>query len=69
VIDADRTGVCGDLLAVIALLSLAGVPRRLLRAMGKTSPAAVDKALGQLATSSLLTYSGETGSTVTAHGW
>jgi tetratricopeptide (TPR) repeat protein len=69
----DRTGLCRPVLDVIALLSPAGVPRELLYAAGRESilsrfaePPAIDRALGQLADVSLLTFSGD-GSTVAAH--
>jgi tetratricopeptide (TPR) repeat protein len=61
---ADTTGLCAELLGMIALLSPAGVSRLLLHAMGKSS-ASVDSALGKLATASLLTLGED--STVTAH--
>jgi tetratricopeptide (TPR) repeat protein len=67
----DPTGLCGDLLNVIALLSSSGTSRQILYC-GESSDvfmadeAAIDEALAHLADASLLTFSGD-GSTVTAH--
>jgi tetratricopeptide (TPR) repeat protein len=67
--DADPTGLCRGLVNVIALLSAAGVSRTLLYAAGQqgllsppgiqtsAGPGSVDKALGDLASASLLTFS------------
>jgi Tetratricopeptide repeat len=71
---ADPSGVCGDLLATISLLSPEGVSRDLLygddggNAPGAGAPE-IDEALSRLADASLLTFSGEDGSEpiVTAH--
>jgi tetratricopeptide (TPR) repeat protein len=63
---ADKTGLCASLLGVVALLSPAGVPRRVLHATKEASPAEIDDALGQLAIASLLTV-GVGASLVTAH--
>ena len=75
----DRTGVCGAVMDLVAVLSAAGVPRAVLHAAGQAGalsekneaaggvPAeVVDEALGRLAGSSLLTFS-TGGGTVTAH--
>jgi tetratricopeptide (TPR) repeat protein len=68
----DPTGVCGDLLAMVSLLSPAGVARALLYAAGPAgvlsagSPA-VDEALGLLSDASLLAYTGDDHSHVVAH--
>jgi tetratricopeptide (TPR) repeat protein len=76
--DSDPTGLCRGLINMVALLSAAGVSRTLLYAAGQqcllprpgtdtaAGPSAIDKALGQLAGESLLTFSGD-GSTVAAH--
>ena len=67
----DPTGLCGDLLNVISLLSSHGTSRQILYC-GESSDvfmagdAAIDEALAHLADASLLTFSGD-GSTVTAH--
>jgi tetratricopeptide (TPR) repeat protein len=78
VADEDRTGLCGALMNVIALLSTAGVSRALLYSAGQegmlqfpgsdtaTEPESIDEALGQLASASLLTFSMDH-STVAAH--
>ena len=75
---ADRTGVCGAVMDLVSVMSAAGVPRALLHTAGRLgaltaqeqvsaiSPYMVDEALGQLAGSSLLTFSVD-GATVTAH--
>jgi hypothetical protein len=69
----DWTGLSRPVLDAIALLSPAGVPRELLYTAGRegilsrfAEPPAIDRALGQLADASLLTFSGD-GSAVTAH--
>ena len=66
--DGDPTGLCRALINVVALLSAAGVSRALLYAAGQrglfqhydteaaTGPESIDKALGQLASASLLTF-------------
>lgn len=71
---SDSTGLCGDLLAVISLLSAEGVPRDLLHTGGPAGPflgqtAEIDEALASLADASLLTFSGQDESepTLTAH--
>jgi hypothetical protein len=71
---ADPSGVCGDLLAVISLLSPEGVPRDLLyggESEGAPGPGAaeIDESLARLADASLLTFSGDDGPEpiVTAH--
>lgn len=66
VMKADRTGLCGDLLDTVSLLSATGVPRELLYASAEASELEIDEALGLLAGASLLTIGGG-GSTVTAH--
>ena len=75
---SDLTGLCRGLINVVALLSAAGVSRALLHAAGQqgllprpgaetaAEPSAIDEALGQLASASLLTFSVD-GSTVAAH--
>jgi tetratricopeptide (TPR) repeat protein len=63
VMTADRTGLCGTILAVVSLLSPTGVSRDLLSI---PAPGATDEALGRLANASLLTFSGD-GSMVSAH--
>ena len=72
----DRTGVCGAVMDLVAVLSAAGVPRAVLHAAGQAGALSgqaggvaaevVDEALGRLAGSSLLTFS-TGGGTVTAH--
>jgi tetratricopeptide (TPR) repeat protein len=73
---ADRTGLCSDLADVIALLSTTGVSRELLRAAGpsgvfsepgRVTPGGIDEAIGRLASASLLVFSGDDDSTVSAH--
>ena len=71
--DADRTGLCGDLLDLVAVLSPAGVSRALLHTAGQpgilprlADPPEIDEALGRLATSSLLSFSDD-GTSVTTH--
>ena len=71
---SDSTGLCGDLLAVISLLSADGVSRDLLHTSGPAGPflgqaAEIDEALASLADASLLTFSGQDESepTLTAH--
>jgi tetratricopeptide (TPR) repeat protein len=59
----DPSGLCGDLLAVISLLSTEGVARELLhRGERESAPdgraAEIDEALARLADASLLTFSG-----------
>ncbi len=76
VADKDRTGLCGGLMNMIALLSTDGVTRALLYFAGQkglfeftgadTGPGKIDEALGILAGASLLTFSMDD-STVTAH--
>ncbi len=78
----DGTGVCGAVMDLASVLSVAGVPRAPLYAAGRagalskkrgvlprkkqTLPEVVDEALGRLAGSSLLNFSVD-GTTVTAH--
>jgi tetratricopeptide (TPR) repeat protein len=74
----DGTGVCSAVMDLVSVLSAAGVPRAVLHAAGQAGalseqeklgavpPDVVDEALGQLAGSSLLTFSVD-GGTVTAH--
>ena len=69
--DADETGLSGGLINVISLLSAAGVSRDLLYAAGQAgvfappgtqtlaAPGQIDVAIGQLASASLLTFSGD----------
>jgi tetratricopeptide (TPR) repeat protein len=76
--DHDQTGLCRELLDVIALLSAAGVSRALLHAAGElgllpppgagtdVGPERIDAALGRLAAASLLTFSVD-GTAVAAH--
>jgi hypothetical protein len=76
VAQADQTGLSQSLMDLIALLSETGVSRSLLHAAGQlgilmpdrmsADPAAVDEALGHLASRSLVTFSID-GMTVTAH--
>jgi tetratricopeptide (TPR) repeat protein len=75
VAEADRTGLCSDLVDVISLLSTTGVSRELLYAagpagvfsrLGPISRGAIDEAVGRLAGASLLTFSGDD-SAVSAH--
>ncbi len=72
VVAADRTGLCGGLLDLVAVLSPAGVSRRVLHKAGEAGvlspgdPVAIDEALGRLAGASLLAWS-ENGATVAAH--
>lgn len=75
VADIDPAGLCVPLLEVVALLSVAGVPRELLREAGRKElrrgrrrvPAEdVDIALGRLAAASLLSFSVDN-TTVFAH--
>jgi tetratricopeptide (TPR) repeat protein len=67
----DPTGLCGDLLNIISLLSPYGTSRQILYS-GKSSDVfmaneeAIDQALACLSGASLLTFSSD-GSTVTAH--
>jgi len=67
----DPTGLCGDLLDIISLLSPTGVSRYLLY-FGKRAgvlregPEVIDNALGQLADASLLSFRADR-STMTAH--
>jgi len=65
----DPSGVCGDLLATISLLSPEGVSRDLLYGNDRAGAAEIDEALSRLADASLLAFSGEDGSEpiVTAH--
>ena len=71
VIAVDPAGRCGDLLAMISLLSPDGVERPLLYfAESANGAEAADEALGRLADASLLTFSGAAESrepAVTAH--
>jgi len=73
----DPTGLCAGLINTVALLSAAGVSRKLLYAAGQrgllhsgtgtaAGPASVDAALGRLASASLLTFSVDD-TTVAAH--
>ena len=72
----DESGVCGSIMDLVAVLTSNGVPRTLLRAAGSSGilgrhgelvqAAQVDEALGQLARTSLLTFSVD-GSTISAH--
>lgn len=73
VIAADTTGLCGDLLDLIAMLAPAPVSRSVLHSAGSSSAltgpaghAAIDNALARLAGASLLSYSGD-GTRVSAH--
>ena len=70
---ADTTGLCGDLLDLIAILSPAPVSRSVLHSAGSASgltgvagDAAIDKALGRLRGASLLSFSSN-GTRVSAH--
>ena len=76
--DADPAGMCRGLVNVVALLSAAGVSRKLLYAAGQqgllsqpgtqavVGPESIDGALGRLASASLLTFSTDD-ATVAAH--
>ena len=73
---ADRTGLCSELVDVISLLSTTGVSRELLHVAGPAgvfsrpvtvTPGSIDEAVGRLASASLLTFSGNDDSTVSAH--
>jgi len=72
----DRTGLCSELGDVISLLSTTGVSRELLHAAGPAgvfsvpgpvTPGNIDETVGRLASTSLLTFSGDDDSTVSAH--
>jgi len=67
----DPTGLCGEVLEMVSLLSPEGVPRQLLYACGhadvwNATAEDIDEALGRLAGTSLVTFSGDD-STVLAH--
>jgi tetratricopeptide (TPR) repeat protein len=73
VMAADATGLCGDLLDLVAIVSPAPVSRSVLHSAGSSSTltgpaghAAIDKALARLAGASLLSFSSD-GTRITAH--
>ncbi|HEY1705773.1 MAG TPA: tetratricopeptide repeat protein [Trebonia sp.] len=57
--DSEAAAECRALLELVSVLSLAGVPRELLRAESGREPRQADEAIGRLAERSLLSFSGD----------